>query len=702
MSLFSKAVKSGYRNWGPRACWVAAFLLISASGAKAALWDPFSGFIDLSAVQAQVNDLDQETLRQEYNLAFTQKLAPWVDLRLAMRYYKFDQELELLLGGYREEFQPSGELRWNHGLFNLSTSAFRREVTTSARGRIITKDFQTSLKTVDQNYPVVELRYDQQHTYSPQLEDDWDIKNSRIQANADYRPGKHDFNYSFSHIRSQNVISSVSSHVNRHLFRWAGSGRVMEGGRLNLSGRYSFNYASQTNETNDGGPVLELAPVAVGLYSLDFAPDLGRLDPRPSLADGNKTDPVVPLIDIGGGGNGHNLGADLGFTQAVAGIYIYTDRPSGSQPRWDVYGSVDNLTWQLLGTPSQFFNPALNRYELTFPAAPYRYIKAVNSGLNEIALVLITEIEVLRELPPETDKTNFASSSHTLDGRAAYRISDRWETALDASLQADENIGRRGDRNRWALGGRLLFEQSPKLSHHLRLDLARQGGQTPQPILVDSGLGYTLMYDPLQTLRGSFSLSDRLSHLDGARSQNILSSVMEGNASVLPDLDLSLGGGVSWFDDYIILREFRTWHVRGGVDAAIFSSLDLILDYNYQETYEEGVIGPRVRRFADLGLEWRVTRDVYARATLRSTSQTIRVLTQDYLLSWNILPSVRISAQLYEILEDDSTTSLRKSATLNWTLGARSTLYFRLAEVDFSGTGGARTVSFQQGFRWSF
>ncbi|MCK9997422.1 MAG: hypothetical protein KAH56_14200, partial [Candidatus Krumholzibacteria bacterium] len=319
MSSFPSAVNPGKWGWGLRLCWIVALVLMPASRVDAALWDPFSGFIDLSAVQAQVNDLDEETLRQEYNIAFTQNLAPWVDLRLAVRYYKFDQELELLLGGYRKEFQPSGELRWNHGLFNFSTSAFRREVTTSARGLIITKDFQSSLRTVDQNYPVVELRYDQQHTYSPQLEDDWDIKNSRIQANADYRPGVHDFNYSFSHIRSQNVISTVSSHVNRHLFRWSGTGRVLEGGRLSLSGRYSFNYASQTNQTNDGGPVLELAPIAVGLYSLDFAPDLGQLDPRPSLADGNKVDPVLPLIDIGGGGNGHNLGADLGFTQAVAG-----------------------------------------------------------------------------------------------------------------------------------------------------------------------------------------------------------------------------------------------------------------------------------------------------------------------------------------------------------------------------------------------
>jgi hypothetical protein len=192
-----KSRRTGWSRWSRGiflVLGIAVFLVLSASGADAALWDPFSGFIDLSAVQAQVNNLEEETLRQEYNIAFNQKLAPWVDFRLALRYYKFDQELELLLGGYREEFQPSGELRWNHGLFQLTTSAFRREVTTSGQGRIITKDFQSSVRTLDENYPVVELRYDQQHTYSPQLEEDWDVKNSRFQANADYRPGNHDFN----------------------------------------------------------------------------------------------------------------------------------------------------------------------------------------------------------------------------------------------------------------------------------------------------------------------------------------------------------------------------------------------------------------------------------------------------------------------------------------------------------------------------
>jgi hypothetical protein len=549
---------------------------------------------------------------------------------------------------------------------------------------------------------VVELRYDRQHTYSPDLLEDQDVLNNRIQANGDYHIEHHFFNYSFSQTRSENVISTLTSRLNRHLFRWEGRGRVPNASRLVLTGRYSLNYASVTNEVAGTGPVLEIAPIAVGLYAQDDAPDLGTLDPRSGLADGNKIDPVLPLIDIGGGGNNHNLGADLGTGQAVAGIYIYTDRPSGNQPRWEVYGSGNNLNWQALPTSRQFFNPAFNRYEVTFAAANFRYVKAVNTGLNEIALVNITEIEVLRELPSGTDETGFSTASHSLDGRAGYKFNERWEGSLDVSLQFDENIGRAGDKSFWSLGWRLFFEPSEAVSHHFRWDVSRQGREAPQPTLVDNFAGYTMTLNPLETLRGSLSLSDRLSHFDGRRSQNILSSLLEGNATVFPDLNVSLGGGLSWFDDYIMDQGHNTWHVRGGVDAALSRSLDVVVDYNYSETSQDAESVSRTREFTSLGVDWRLTRDIYLRGALRYTAQRTEGWTQEYLVSWNLLRNMQVSAQLFEIESDGVTTNSRKSATLNWGIGSSSSLYLRLAEVDFSGTGGNTTESFQQGLRISF
>jgi len=669
---------------------------------RGAIWDPFSGFVDLSAVQSQIDDVEQETFRQEYNLVFMKKVTPLVDLRLSARYYKFDQDLELILGNYRQEFQPSGEVRWSHPWFLATVSGFRRSVRTSNRTEILTNDIQASIQTVDQRYPRLELRYDRQHTYTPEIPEEQDIQNSRLQANADYRTDHHIFNYSFSHILSENVISDLTARADRHLFRWEGFGKAMNDD-LDFSARYSFNHGSQESEVRGSGPLLELAPIAIGLYALNDSPDLGRLEPRPGLADGNTTDPVEPRIDIGGGGNGHNLGADLGNTQFVAAMYVYTDRPSGEQVRWLIYGSQDNLTWDPWSQlPSQTFNPALNRYELTFPGADYRYVKAVNAGINEVVLVYVTEIQVFRQLPEDTNETTLTAVSHQMDARAGYRFGRRWQTSVDLSAQVDDNIGRRGDRWRNGLGWRLLFDQSAAVSHSVRYVYSRQGGEDPEPTLLDNVLGYTLTADPLERLHASFSLSDRWSQFDGARSQDILNSVAEVRGGLYPGLNVTLGGGVSWFDDYLVDREYRVWNGRVGMDAALSRSLDLVVDYNYTETHEQVEDGFRTRSLGSIGVDWRITRTLFFRSSIRYTAQRTRTWTQDHLLSWNLLPSVRISAQLFQIETDDVRTTYRRSANLNWSLGARTWFYFRVAEVDFAGPGGTSTNLFQQGFRLSF
>jgi len=676
---------------------------MSASSAGASLIGALTGFVDLAAVQSQREDRREETVRQEYNIALSHFLTPWVDFRIAARYYRFDQELELLLGGYRQEFQPSGELRWSHPWFTWSTSAFHREVVTSARSKLITNDFQSSLRTQDQEgLPSFELRYDQQHTFSPDVPEDRDIRNSRIQFNAFHDTRQHFFSYSYSHIKSENVITTLSAVGDRHLFRWEGNGRMLGDPKSQLTGRYTFNYGTVKNEVPVGGRILEIAPISVGLYAQDDAPDLGTLTPRPSLADGNKSDPAQPLIDIGGGNNNHNLGADLGISQAAAGIYIYTDRPSGSDITWFVYGSHDNRTWQVFpGTPGQFFNVGFNRYELSFPAADYRYIKAVNAGINEIALAYVTEIEVLRELPADTREESFSAASHLIDGRIGYELSRRWQTSLDVALQADENIGRRGDRWRASAGWRVNFRQSRTFRHHLRWILSRQDGQLEASVM-ENVLGYTMTMRPIRTVRGSFSLSDQRNYLEGRQSQNLISSILEGTATLYPGLNVSLGGGANWFNDLILFREYTTWQLRGGVDASLTRTLDFIFDYNYNVAREEGREGSRSRELATFGLDWRITPDLYFRGSLRYTAQRTTNWTQEYTATYTILPGMRINGQFFQIESDGVRTTFRRSASFFWDLGRRNSLYLRVAEVDVAGAGGATTESFQQGIRIVF
>jgi hypothetical protein len=688
---------------------VSALLLLAAvlaaSAAGAAIWDPFGGYIDVSAVQADVNDAHRESVRQDYNVFFDKRLAPYVDMRLAYRYYHFDQDLDLALGSYRKEVQPSGELRWNHPAFLASTSLFHRQVELPGDAPILTNSVQAVFKTKDRRYPLFEARYDAQHTY--EREDDRDrsedIRNRRIQLRADYERPVYRTNYTFSVTESENIITDLKSDSWRHLFRWSGTGRVGAAERTRISGNYTFSHTTQNDEVLAvGGSVLRPLPVRQGLYALDDSPDFGILQPRGGLADGNTDAPVVPNIDIGGSFSGHNLGADLGGERLVGALHVYTDRPSGNAVTWSVWGSQDNQSWDLVATaPPQGFNTALNRYELTLPvAATYRYFKAVNSGLNTVAQVLVTELTVL-ELVSETSEKGLQFVSHQLDARVGHDFNERWQGAADASLQFDENPGRSGDRARASLGARLGFEPSEVLLHSARWELSNQWNEGGDD-LAENMLGYSLFYDPLETLRGSLSVTDRLTWLERARSRHRLGAATEASADLLRGLLATLGASASSTEDYLSDRRYNTWNVRGRVQAALTDELDLVLDASYLESLETVTDDLRKRRDYGVGLDWRVTRDLYARASIRQTSEQSDRALIDALLSWAILPALRLSVQHYELTDDDLTTTLRRSANLDWELGARTNIYLRLAEVDLSGGGGDRTTSFQQGFRMGF
>ena len=686
------------------ACWPAL--------ATASLFDALNGYADLTAVQSEVSGLHENTLRQEYRATLAHRPHPLLDLRAGLRYYKFDQELDIASGSNREELQPSGEARWDHPLFVLSMNAQRRRVQAPfTPGLIITNDWQSSLKTRDTRYPLLGLRWDDQHTYSTEslegrdiqdIRDIRDIRHRRHQLTLDYTAGVHILSYAFSRDNNENVISGLQTTRHQHQARWNGSGRLLADGRLRLNGNYAFQYSSQSDEVATGITVLEPVPILQGLYALDDAPDNGTLVPRSGLADGNLTNPVLPLIDIGGTLTDHNLGTDLGGPQQVAALYVYTDGPSGSQVRWQVYTSLDNINWQLWeANPQQLFNTAMNRYELQFSAAFFRYIKVVNYSLNEVASVHITEIAVFRELV-DIDTDRRIRVAHIAAARAGYRFSPNWDSSLDLAAEQDQTQGAADTRQRLNYAWRLRFRQSDTITHHLRWEQSWQDYENEQQDLRDDVAAYTLALNPLPTLRGSLALNDRTSYISGVRSQDVLSGSLEGQGDLLYDLALRLGGGLSRNQDHFGDRELVTGNVRLGLVAALTSALDLNLEQTFQQTTDQRTDEVRTRRFTSLGVDWKLTRTVYLRGSLRYLTENAESLVHDLLLSWNATPRLRMSLQSYAIDYDGLTTTLRQSFHAGFDLNSRSSLYVRVTEVDLTGGGGTRTVSYQQGLRYGF
>lgn len=680
-------------------------LVLLADVACASIFSPFSGFADLSLLNTEVMGHDQDNFRQEYSLNFNKRMTRWTSLRASLRYHKFDQEIEQVLGTYREEIQPSGEFRWDHPLMHFSARGLKRRVVDTGNQGIVTSNYQTSVQSRNENWPILSLRYDYQKTHS---EDDLlakDITNRRFLASADYTTGPHKLYYSFDHGTSENLISDLASTTKRHTLRWQGIGTPKATGEIQISGNYQFSYRQQEDEVSGAGSILEFVTPLEGLYAFNENPGFGALHNQHGLIDGNISAPVQPVIDIGGSGTGHNLGGNFGGTESLESIYVYTDRPSGSQVIWELYGSSDNLTWtRVSGILSQSFNTNVNRYEMIFNPSRYQYFKIVNTGFNEIAQVNITEIRFLRSrLFDGTDSSQVVyTSSHIIDGRAGMVINDLWDTALDLSFSADENHGRGGDRNRTSLGWRLNYEPTAHFAHNFNLSGFRQAQDNSDGDMLETSAGYAMMYRPSQVISGSFSLANRLSWQGGTKEVGVQSASVQSYATVLPSLSVSLGSVVSRNQDFPNDKELRSWSLRSGAEAGLLDNLDLNMDAFFQESNEPGKGLVSSRLTLGTGLSWRVSQKIFFRGALRQSRDLSKRLTVDFLASWNILNNLRLSVQHYELTDDSITTTLRRSINANWDIGSSARYYARLGEVDLSGSGGTAVLSFQQGIRISF
>jgi len=680
------------------------FVLLVASMAPpasyAALWDPFSGHVDLSQYQSEVDGLERDGLRQDYNVAFSQKLSPWVDFRLSYKYFHLDQDFEFDRGVYRKESLPSGDLRWNHPYFTVMTSLQRREVETTFQGGVITNVFTAGAKTISQRHPQFEIRYDEQHSYFEELSSQRDIRNKRFLIGASWNITNHILNYRFNHDKTENVVSDQTSVSDKHSFMWSGYGQATE--KLRLAGSYNYSHVDLTTVNNKGGVTLRPLPIAIGIYAQTDSPDLVTLVPRPGLADGNTDAPVQPEIDIGGSNNRHNLGGDLGGAREIGGIHLYTDGPSGELVNWEVWISDDNNRWtRYEAFPQQVFNSALTRYEIRFDGVVARFIKIVNTGLNDIPRVLVTELEAF-ELISEESQSNLQALSHRIDGRADYRFTEKLVASLDVAFLAEENPGRGGDRSNGSVGVRANYRGSPSVSHNILLQVSNQWNGALGDDFTESYASYALALIPLETLRASASLNNRYLWLAGERNRHIRGGGVEGGLDLLHGLVWTLGGTYNRSDDFLVGLEYNSWSLRTGIEASLRKSFDLTLDWGQNETFESVGEDLQVRQSWGVGFDWRLTQDLFARFSRRVRSELSDSLNLEFLVSWNILPSLRISAQHFEYATNDRVTSMRRNANLNWELTKQANLYLRLSMVDLSGSGGIRTTSFQQGFRLSF
>jgi hypothetical protein len=670
---------------------------------EAAGVDWLNGFVDITAVQAETEGVDQNTLRQEYTAILSGKLLPYVSLRTSFRYLKFDLDRAEVIDDTREEIQPSGGLIWKHPLFVFSGSGLRRRVEGDLiPGRLVTDNAQFAFSTREERYPLVSLRYDWQHIYDKDVIDsDHDTRDRRFQAGASYAGINNDVSYTFTRRLGENIISGLETTRNDHLFRWGASSSPMESGNLHLSANYRFSHSSQTDEITTSGTVIEEIPISSGLFAVDTSPENGALEVIPALTDGDRVSPTAPPINIGSGATDRNVGADLGFARSVSTLYVRTDRASGPLLQWRVFTSSDNLSWQLVdANPTIEFNVALDRYEIEFDSIETRYVKVVNAGLNPVAEVFVTEIQAFRERG--SDELERTERDHLVDGRVSYRVTERLDTSADFTYQHDTAAITVEDRDviDYALRGR--YRQSDVVSHEVWWDQSYQDFEGPGDDLSDRSASYTLRLDPLPTLTSSLSLSNRRSFIDGERELEATSALAEASGMPVRGLNLSMEVGRNRNDAFFLGRRDISWTYRASLDGSFTRSLDAIISYLYRRTTSRPEDEARNRNEYSLGFDYRMTRTILGRGTVTIVNDVRDTVSQDYLLTWNLTPKLSLGAQAFLDDVDEGVSTDRYNANLNFYVNQRTTLYLTYSIVDFTGAGGVRTDSFQQGLRASF
>jgi hypothetical protein len=669
-----------------------------------------SGSIDVSKVDAEVDGEAEDTLRQLYTLNYFRQMTNYIDFRAGLRYYDFDLDAAETLGSFQEELQPSAELSWSHPWFRLTASALRRISRSPAiSGELISDTALLNWDSAWVDTPKFNLRYELQNVAETGESASRDIENQRLQAAVNWELEHETFDYRATRSWNENVIRGLASVEYSQRFQYFGAHTLGQRGNARVSSQYRFGRSDITTEVGTGQRFLEKVEAFQGLGGIDASPDRDPLPIVPGLVDGNTLAPVLPPLAIGVGQVDRNIGVDLGVRRdRVGALYVYTDRLSAATVRWTVWVSDDNLNWDdgaVISNQSRF-NAVLSRYEIEFSEVSARFIKVVNSGINSIPDVQVTEIEAF-ESRPETGEVKEQRSSHLADLRLVWDVSREWQTSVDFFARLEPPSG--------SISQRLNYDYALRASYRPRYDLAHvfRWSQSWQELsgsgrdLRDDGAGYSLLYDPLPTLHGSASASFRQTFEAGLAQLRSVSGLLGVDATPWRAVRTSAEAGLSRIDQPLIGFVTDAWNTRLTVDTEITRSLRALMTWSHRESYVDPDNEHRVLRRLSFSGELQVTSSIFARASMTVSDGEAYARSEDYLLSWRLFSRLQITGQFNSDVGD---TFNSERYSINGTLdlfdrlfGFRNvTIYVRFSEVDQGSGRGSHILSWQQGLRATF
>ncbi|MBU1320314.1 MAG: hypothetical protein KKG33_11955 [candidate division Zixibacteria bacterium] len=683
---------------------IAALMFVVCFRADAALFsDNLRGNLSITGVSSNTDDISTKSLNQQYSFHWSKKMLSHLELRASMRYYDLDVDQSLGQNSWRTEYQPAGELIWKHPNYLISGNARRQKSSTSGGTVDLYRDniglmFATRMIT----YPILSVRYDLSRTYNDTEISGRDTRERLLRSSLDYNFRNNHLYYGLTLRNNDNRFSDLVIDEVRHLARWQQSTDFF-GERVSIGTGYTFNHYSQTTELAVDGKSLTLIPISTALYAHDPSPDVGELDTLSSLGDGNTETPAFPTIDLGDARPDHNLGIAFDFERDVSAIYVYTDRPSSSLLNWRVFVSTDNLTWEPTGTATSVaYNTSFNRYEIIFTPLSTRYIKAVNSGINDVQTVFVTEIEALLT-STDQDKGTRTQAYHLVDLNTRFRFSNSLQSSFDISYRKES----RGDlRERQ---DRIYYAFSTK---HTPTAAIRQivGFTSGSEEFVTTGttnrndnLTYVLLLTPLQTLQFTISGASRTGYIDHVRTLETNNLLFQVSGSVLPTLKMTSSASYTRDNRFDTFNMFDTWTYRASIDANLRRSLDVGFSYLRQTTDDLNLGGARLRRMYGGNFDFRATSSILMRGSVSVNDDNgLRYVFQEYNFSWSVTRKLTFGALATFADGNSGVLSERNNLRMSYLISKRSTLFLSLSQNSSGLSDLPETTSIQAGLKTGF
>ncbi len=650
---------------------------------------------------SEQDSASQENVDQEYLVNWQKRIIRELNSSASLRYFNFGANETVGANSWRSELQPSAELNWNSRGFSASVQGMRRDSKSNdLNSHLINESAGISVTSQAMGLPWIRARAQQDNLYNKANLADRDTRDRSVGAGIGYSNKSTSVNYNYSYRNTLNRAQQVEQSNNSHDVRLDYM-RLFYEGKIRSTVSYGLTYKadSDRNLASDAFPREIL--LYNGLYANDATPDLGALDTVSTLIDGNVTLPTLPLIDIGDNRVNQNIGADLGSQREVDILYIYTDKPSGSNLRWDVFKSEDNTIWEPVAGANSSYSPGFSRYEISFPQTTARYVKALNKGLNESDTVYVTEIAAMVRVD-DAGVTRRNQTVHMANMTNNFKISGAWSAMAGISLRRDAGgLSSRGrDETYYLLNVNNQVTKHVVQSVRMQLGfIDYQSSRVDVDKMVSSD--YNIQYKPLETLEFSVSLIHRDNYIGSAKSQEINFGLARVRGRLLPRLEttqeLSGGRNTSMTGN----TGFDSWSYRSGVTGRVTPRLDVSAGYFHQRIND--LTGfERIKNQYDLSFGYLITESIQTRGNLSLTRDGhTRYISHDYSLAWALSPKISASGtvSIADYENGTSSRSERYSAQVEYAMSRRTFLSGSYSDNDLPANSGGSGRSFRLGLR---